>query len=67
MGRLSQGKAGTDVEIPLGRQGEATDIAGMCAFLFSQEASWITGQVFVRPCSRFWTQTAARPGDERER
>lgn len=30
---------------PLGRLGEASDIAGLAAFLLSGEADWITGQV----------------------
>ncbi|WP_162248482.1 SDR family NAD(P)-dependent oxidoreductase [Microbacterium sp. Root61] len=33
----------TDV-VPLGRLGEGADIAGMVAFLASDEASWVTGQ-----------------------
>lgn len=31
---------------PLPRLGEAEDVAGLAAFLVSEEASWITGQVF---------------------
>src|SRR5437660_430572 len=31
--------------IPLGRWGEATDIANAVAFLCSKEAAWITGEV----------------------
>jgi 3-oxoacyl-[acyl-carrier protein] reductase len=34
-------------EIPLERLGTAQDIAGMVAFLASEHASYITGQVFV--------------------
>lgn len=34
-------------QIPLGRLGTPGDIAGMCAFLASEHASYITGQVFV--------------------
>jgi 3-oxoacyl-[acyl-carrier protein] reductase len=30
---------------PLGRVGDAADVAGLAAFLVSDEASWITGQV----------------------
>jgi 3-oxoacyl-[acyl-carrier protein] reductase len=33
--------------IPLGRLGTPGDIAGMCAFLASEHASYITGQLFV--------------------
>jgi NAD(P)-dependent dehydrogenase (short-subunit alcohol dehydrogenase family) len=32
---------------PLGRVGEAVDVAGLAAFLVSDEASWITGQVIA--------------------
>jgi 7-alpha-hydroxysteroid dehydrogenase len=32
---------------PLNRMGEATDLSGMCHFLTTDEASWITGQTFV--------------------
>ncbi len=31
---------------PLGRYGETKDIAGLTCFLLSEEAAWITGQVF---------------------
>lgn len=31
---------------PLGRTGEPKDVAGLIAFLVSDEASWITGQVY---------------------
>lgn len=34
-------------QIPLGRLGTPGDIAGMCAFLASEYASYITGQLFV--------------------
>jgi len=34
-------------QIPLGRLGTPGDIAGMCAFLASEHASYITGQLFV--------------------
>lgn len=43
-------KGGDDnlnAEIPLGRMGKISDIASMAVFLFSEEASWISGQVFV--------------------
>ena len=33
--------------VPLKRFGEAADIAAMCAFLCSEEAGYITGQVFT--------------------
>ena len=32
--------------IPLGRIGTPQDLTGMCLFLLSDEASWITGQIF---------------------
>jgi 3-oxoacyl-[acyl-carrier protein] reductase len=31
--------------IPLGREGTAEDVANLCMFLASDEASYITGQV----------------------
>jgi 3-oxoacyl-[acyl-carrier protein] reductase len=34
-------------QIPVGRLGTPGDIAGVCAFLASEYASYITGQVFV--------------------
>ncbi|MEP7086544.1 MAG: 3-oxoacyl-[acyl-carrier-protein] reductase [Gemmatimonadota bacterium] len=34
-------------QIPLGRLGTPGDIAGMCVFLASEHASYITGQLFV--------------------
>ncbi|HMA03002.1 MAG: 3-oxoacyl-[acyl-carrier-protein] reductase [Gemmatimonas sp.] len=34
-------------QIPVGRLGTPGDIAGVCAFLASEHASYITGQVFV--------------------
>ncbi len=33
--------------IPIGRMGEAADVAGMVAYLVSDEATWITGSSFV--------------------
>lgn len=33
--------------IPLGRLGEASDIAAMALFLISDDAAWITGQTFI--------------------
>lgn len=32
--------------LPLKRQGTPEDLVGMCLFLLSDEASWITGQIF---------------------
>lgn len=32
--------------IPLGRLGEASDVAGMCAFLLSPDANYVTGATF---------------------
>lgn len=32
--------------LPLARMGTPEDLAGMCLFLLSDEASWITGQIF---------------------
>ncbi len=32
--------------IPMGRMGEAAEVAALCAFLASKESSYITGQVF---------------------
>jgi len=34
-------------QIPLGRPGMTRDVAGLIAFLATDEASWITGQVIV--------------------
>jgi 3-oxoacyl-[acyl-carrier protein] reductase len=34
-------------QIPMGRLGTPADVAGVCAFLASEHASYITGQVFV--------------------
>ncbi|AUH69936.1 MULTISPECIES: SDR family oxidoreductase [Gordonia] len=33
-------------KLPLGRMGTPQDLVGMCLFLLSDEASWITGQIF---------------------
>ena len=32
--------------IPLGRLGEPSDVAGLCAFLLSSDASYVTGATF---------------------
>ena len=32
--------------IPLSRMGEPDDLVGMCLFLLSDQAKWITGQIF---------------------
>src|SRR6202008_4254175 len=32
--------------IPLSRMGEPEDLVGMCLFLLSDQAKWITGQIF---------------------
>jgi 3-oxoacyl-[acyl-carrier protein] reductase len=32
--------------LALKRIGQAADLVGMCLFLLSDEASWITGQIF---------------------
>jgi 3-oxoacyl-[acyl-carrier protein] reductase len=40
-------KAALSASIPLERLGTPQDIAGMVAFLVSDQASYITGQVFV--------------------
>lgn len=32
--------------LPLARMGTPEDLAGMCLFLLSDEASWVTGQIF---------------------
>lgn len=47
MSRLGLGKTMDEGEIPMGRMGEAEDIASMSVFLFSEEAKWVTGGVFV--------------------
>jgi 3-oxoacyl-[acyl-carrier protein] reductase len=40
-------RAELGAQIPVGRLGTPGDIAGVCAFLASEHASYITGQVFV--------------------
>ena len=32
--------------LPLSRMGTPEDLMGMCLFLLSDEASWVTGQIF---------------------
>jgi NAD(P)-dependent dehydrogenase (short-subunit alcohol dehydrogenase family) len=32
--------------IPISRMGRPDDLVGMCLFLLSDQASWITGQIF---------------------
>jgi 3-oxoacyl-[acyl-carrier protein] reductase len=43
----SDARAELASQIPLGRLGTPGDVAGMCAFLASEHASYITGQLFV--------------------
>ena len=40
-------KAGVERLSPLNRMGEANDLSGMCYFLSTDKASWITGQTFI--------------------
>lgn len=40
-------RAANTLRHPLGRLGEAEDVANMLLFLVSDEASWVTGQVFA--------------------
>jgi len=40
-------KAEVEKRSPLGRMGEAKDLAGMCYFLCTDECSWLTGQTIV--------------------
>ncbi|CED83982.1 Reductases with broad range of substrate specificities [Phaffia rhodozyma] len=50
--------------IPLGQMGKTQDIASMCCFLFSEEADWITGQVFVVDGGELHTSRPALPYPE---
>jgi 3-oxoacyl-[acyl-carrier protein] reductase len=43
----AEAREGMSAQIPLGRLGTPGDIAGVVAFLASDYASYITGQVFV--------------------
>lgn len=45
-GRSAEGKHAIRQQIPLSRMGTPEDLVGMCLFLLSDEASWITGQTF---------------------
>ncbi len=40
-------KKEVELRSPLGRMGEAQDLAGMCYFLCTDETSWLTGQTIV--------------------
>ncbi|MDR2906185.1 MAG: enoyl-ACP reductase [Helicobacteraceae bacterium] len=40
-------KAGTIARTPLGRMGQATDLAGATLFLCSKDSYWITGQTLI--------------------
>ena len=40
-------KKEVEIRSPLGRMGEAQDLAGMCYFLCTDETSWLTGQTIV--------------------
>jgi 3-oxoacyl-[acyl-carrier protein] reductase len=40
-------RAALSQQIPLARLGTPSDVAGMVAFLASEHAAYITGQVFV--------------------
>ena len=54
------GQEALEKEIPLGRQGKVGDIASMAVFLFSEEAAWVSGQVFVS-LESFAADAAGRP------
>lgn len=47
MTTLGQDPSAYTDRIPLGRLGTATDVASVVRFLASDEAAWVTGQVFV--------------------
>ena len=47
-------------ETPLGRQGNAEDVANLVAYLASEEASFITGQNIVADGGRFWCREMVR-------
>jgi 3-oxoacyl-[acyl-carrier protein] reductase len=43
----AEARASLSTQIPLGRLGTPADVAGMVAFLASEHAAYVTGQVFV--------------------
>jgi 2,4-dienoyl-CoA reductase [(3E)-enoyl-CoA-producing], peroxisomal len=48
-------------EVPLGRIGDVRDVAHATVFLFSDAASWVTGQVFVVDGGHEHLRTLALP------
>ncbi|NLS76111.1 MAG: SDR family oxidoreductase [Chloroflexi bacterium] len=51
-------------KIPLGRMGQPEDIGAMVAFLCSEEASFVTGQVVVVDGGQISLLALSRPGDD---